>query len=73
LPVIIYSYLTAWYTKSKIDEKILLLNEHITTIQKYLTNRQSDFDVLFGIQTFFYHQNIKEDKSKSIFNYETYV
>jgi len=69
LPVVICSYLTAWYKKSKIDEKILLLNEHLTTIQKYLTNSMSDFDVLIGIQTFFHNQTVKENKGKVKFLY----
>lgn len=60
----ICSYLTAWNQKSKINEKVFLLNEHITTIQKYLDRRKSDADVLIGIQAFFYNEMIEENKSK---------
>jgi hypothetical protein len=67
LPVVICSYLTAWYKKSKIEEKALLLNEHITTIQKYLTNCKSDIDVLIGMQAFFHNEKVKENKGKSNF------
>jgi hypothetical protein len=56
--------LTAWHKKSKINEKVFLLNEHITTIQKYLDKRKSDADVLIGIQAFFYNETIEENKSK---------
>jgi hypothetical protein len=66
LPIVICSYLTAWYKKSNPDEKTLLLNEHVTTIQKYLTNCNSDFDVLIGLQAFFHNQQMKENKGKSI-------
>jgi hypothetical protein len=66
LPIVICSYLTAWYKKSKPDEKTFLLNEHITTIQKYLTNSKSDFDVLIGLQVFFHNQQMNENKGKSI-------
>jgi len=70
LPVVICSYLTAWYNKSKIDEKALLLNEHITTIQKYLINCKSGFDVLIGVQAFFHNQKMKENKGKVQFYIE---
>ncbi len=70
LPNFIASYLTAWYRKWEPDEKVFLLNEHITTVQKYLIKRKRDFDVLIGIQIFFYREDIKENKSKSILSIE---
>ncbi len=65
MPVVICSYLTAWNKKSKINEKVFLLNEHITTIQKYLDKRKTEADVLIGIQAFFHNETIEENKSKS--------
>jgi hypothetical protein len=56
----------------RLNEKVFLLNEHIITIQKYLTDCQNDFDVLIGIQVFFYNEDIKENKSKFNF-YIKYV
>jgi hypothetical protein len=66
---LVCSYLTAWHRKSNIDEKVFLLNEHISTIQRYLVNRNCDFHVLIGIQAFFHNVKITEHKnqSKSIF------
>jgi hypothetical protein len=66
-PNFICSYLTAWYRKSKIDEKVFLLNEHITTVREHLTHGRGDLDVLFGIQAFFYNENIEENKSNCRF------
>ncbi len=66
MPNFIASYLTAWYRKWEPDEKVFLLNEHVTTVQKYLIKRKRDFDVLIGIQIFFYREDIKENKSKYI-------
>jgi hypothetical protein len=51
---------------------VFLLSEHITTVQEYLTHRRGDLDVLFGIQAFFYNENIEENKSKCRF-YVEYV
>jgi hypothetical protein len=70
LPNFIASYLTAWYRKSKTDEKVFLLNEHVTTVQKYLIRRKHEFDVLIGIQIFFYREDIKENNSKYILSIE---
>jgi hypothetical protein len=67
LIILVNSYLTAWYRQSDVRQKDFLLNEHISTIQKYLGNRTSDFDVLVGIQAFFYNNPIKGQKSESKF------
>jgi len=67
LIILVNSYLTAWHRQSDVRQKDFLLNEHISTIQKYLGNRTSDFDVLVGIQAFFYNNPIQGQKSESKF------
>ncbi len=49
------------------EEKVFLLNEYITTVKTYL---KGGFEVLLGIQVFFYNEDVKENKSKSSFYIE---
>ncbi|UJR08579.1 hypothetical protein I4U23_012838 [Adineta vaga] len=69
LATLVCSYLGAWYKKSKLNDKILLLNEHIFTIRKYLTNSTFNYEILYGIQGFFHYIKViaKEDSVHSIF------
>lgn len=61
---LIYSYLAAWHRKSNKDEKFTLLNKYVSIFQELLASRNENLRVLFGIQTFFVHEIIHEDKSK---------
>jgi len=62
LSTIINAYLTACHQKPTADEKLLILNEHMSTIKRYLENCESDFDVLIGIQTFFFNNIFQDDE-----------
>lgn len=70
VPNIICSYLTAWHRKLNPNNKVLLLKKYISIIQEFMSYKNNDCDVLFGIQAFFYHENIEEDKSKTNFSME---
>ncbi|CAF0859265.1 unnamed protein product [Rotaria sp. Silwood1] len=61
-PILVCSYLTAWHRKSEINDKTILLNEHISTIKKHIENRHSDDVVLLGIHAFFFNETIQENK-----------
>jgi hypothetical protein len=52
-------------------EKSILLNEHISTIQQYLSKRKNDFDLLIGIQAFFYNNAIRGEKCELKFAVQT--
>jgi len=64
LPNFISSYIAAWHRKSNPDEKDRLLHKHIPTVQKYIPYRKVSLDVLFGIQIFFYNEDVKENKNE---------
>ncbi len=64
LPILICSYLTAWHRTLKEDEKIIILNQHISTIKKHTTHLRHNFITLLGIHAFFYNENIQGNKSK---------
>ena len=66
LPSLISSYLTAWHKTVKENEKLFLLNQHISTIQKHTAHIRHNYVNLFGIHAFFYNENIQENKSKII-------
>jgi hypothetical protein len=67
LRILVTAYLTAWHNQSNTSEKNSLLNGHISTIQEYKANRTNDFDVLIGIQSFFFNVKVDENKCKENF------
>ncbi|CAF1120731.1 unnamed protein product [Adineta ricciae] len=72
LPILVCSYLDAWYRKAKLNQKVLLLTKYVLIIQKYLAVRTSEYDILYGIQGFFYYiksiLSKKKRSNTSIFN-----
>ena len=64
LVTIVNAYLTACHEKLSGDEKLAVLNAYISIVQRYLNERETNVDVLIGIQTFFYN-NVFEDVEKS--------
>ncbi|CAF3525801.1 unnamed protein product, partial [Rotaria sp. Silwood2] len=61
-PILVCSYLAAWHRTSGMNEKLILLNEHISTIQNYIQNRNSGYFILLGILAFFFNESIQENK-----------
>ncbi|CAF3566102.1 unnamed protein product [Rotaria sordida] len=61
-PILVCSYLTAWHRKLGINEKIILLNEHLSTIKEHVGNRHSSYVVLLGIHAFFFNESIQGNK-----------
>lgn len=51
------------------NEKNIIMNEHLSTIMKYVPNHIDDYTILLGIHAFFYNERIQENKSKSIYNF----
>ncbi|CAF0821246.1 unnamed protein product [Adineta ricciae] len=66
LPILVCSFLDAWYRKAKLNQKVLLLNEYVLTIRKYLANRTNEYDILYGIQGFFYYIKSTSNKKKRL-------
>jgi hypothetical protein len=65
LPILICSYLSAWHRITKEDEKVLVLNEHISTILKHIAHFRHTRVTLNGIHAFFYNEHIPGNKSKT--------
>ncbi|CAF0820795.1 unnamed protein product [Adineta ricciae] len=64
LVTIVNAYLTACHEKLSGDEKLAVLNTYVSVVQRYLNERETNADVLIGIQTFFYN-NVFEDVEKN--------
>lgn len=64
LPILVNSYITAWYRRVEAQEKLILLNEYLSTVIKYISHHNNDFVVLLGIHAFFFNENVQGNKSK---------
>ena len=51
------------------NEKNIVIKEHLATIMKHVPNYIEDYTVLLGIHAFFYNERIQGNKSKSNFNF----
>ncbi len=46
------------------NEKNIIINEHLSTIMKHIPYHIDDYTILLGIHAFFYNERIQGNKSK---------
>ncbi|CAF1489455.1 unnamed protein product [Adineta steineri] len=59
---LVCSYLSVWHKRHNFNTKDVFLTKYISTIREYLPKRKSDFDIIIGIEGFFYDLFMNEHR-----------